>query len=509
MKQELRSPLTEQDIDYIRSTGRDPDAVVSQFAVLQAGQKWASIARPAGIDDGILQLARYDIPALSRAYDDAAATGRISSFIPASGSATRLFQSLLHVYTNEEKDLDAIRKRASHGDREAKDAVTILENITDFAFWPMLEKHGCTASSVDCILATLFGERGFGFQNLPKALVPFHHYEDGPRTPFGEHIADAVALTTDSKNVCRLHFTVSPLHMAQFEEERSRWQLQCERDFNIQLQITFSVQSPKTDTIAIDDQEMILRNDLGQIAFRPGGHGALIENLSNSGGDIVFIRNIDNVAHRHRSVKILPIRKHICGLLLLFERQIHEAIGNLRRGMPLRQALDQLAPEVRSLHAPLLAQDADKEAVITSLNRPLRVCAVIPVSHHAGGGPLWAHGSGDRPSLQIVESSEVDMTNARNRELFSQSRYFNPVDMVCSIRDVDGKPFNLELFRAPHHVILTNKVVAGKSVRIYEHPGLWNGGMAFWNTIFVEAPDFTFNPVKSLSELLTPGHRSA
>jgi hypothetical protein len=272
--------------------------------------------------------------------------------------------------------------------------------------------------------------------------------------------------------------------------------------------VEFSVQSPETDTVAVDLKGDIRRDSSGQIGFRPGGHGGLLENLARSGGDIVLVKNIDNIARQEFLDKIALIRQQISGVLLLVEKQVHEAIRSVRDGrdsLPALQLLEQyfgVRPE-----SSIDDDNLRRRYVIAQLNRPIRVCGMVGSLDHSGGRPFWVDTDERGPSLQIIESAEVDMTEPSARRLFHKSRHFNPVDLACSIRDVDGVPFNLELFTNSTRAIIAKKTIAGVPSLVYEHPGLWNGAMALWNTAFVEIPDFVFNPVKSLSDLWATGHR--
>ena len=500
--------LTSADVAQIRSRGLEPAHTAYQVEILQGQRKSVPILRPATINDGIQQLQAFDPAVLCGFHEKAAAAGRISSFIPASGSGTRLFHSLLQLYRDRETGFDRIRWRASRGDAVAQDALVVLENIKDFAIVEELRERGCSLGSIEQILGTLFEDEGLRYHELPKGLVPFHRYDDGVRTAFAEHVREAAALTTDRQKNCRIHFTVTPSHKLRFENEWRRERPKFERALGARFHIDFSVQSSATDTIAIDLHGNVRRDSSGQIVFQPGGHGALLENLARSRGDVVLIKNIDNVARQEQSSKIVKIRKQICGLLLLIEAQVHEAIRNLRKGQDAREALQLLDWQFgRRMPAPLPDEDARRDNAIAQLNRPIRVCGVVGSLDHAGGRPFWVDVENQGPMLQIIESAEVDLTHPEERSLFFQSRHFNPVDIACSLRDVDGHPFDLNLFTTPSRAIIAKKVVAGVPSLLYEHPGLWNGAMALWNTVFVEIPDFAFNPVKSLSDLWAPGHR--
>lgn len=498
--------LTPGDVSHIRNSGRDPAQVAAQLAVLRGARISVPILRPATIGDGVQRIDPYDSDALLRGHEEACAQGRISSFVPASGSGTRLFHSLLHLYRNRESRIERVRELASSGDELARDALAVLENITEFAFWPELGQRGCMPDSLEQVLHLLFGE--LRYQDVPKGLIPFHQYDAGIRTAFAEHLYEAAALGTDRDGNCRIHFTVGGDHQSHFEDQLRRETATIEQLLNVRLHVDFSTQSSETDTIATDLGGRIRRDADGEIAFHAGGHGALLRNLSRCGGDIVLIKNIDNVAHRKLLGEITYLRRQISGMLLRVERQVHQAIRELRDGRPPDEALRLLAVEfgVQSLEA-LADDEARRRYAVSQLNRPIRVCGVVRTTGHAGGRPFWTDTKGRGPCLQIIEGAEVDLDDPEEKALFQQSGHFNPVDIACSLRDVDGEPFDLSSFAVPERAIVARKVISGVPSLVYEHPGLWNGGMGLWNTVFVEIPEVGFNPVKSISDLLSAGHR--
>ena len=508
--------LTDADIADIRVGGRDPDRVESQLTVLRQKRRPTPILRPATLGDGISRLGDHDRAELLSRHEEACRARRVSSFIPASGSGTRLFHSLLQLHRDQETDLEHVRSRALRGDGVASDALVVLENIRSFAVWPELETRGCSPLSVEQILGGLFGPSGLWYHDRPKGLVPFHLYNDGARSAFAEHLHEAAQLTTHGqthgeaheKPHCDVHFTIGALHMRSFERAREIEAARIEGVGGVQCRVTFSVQSHATDTIASDLHGKIRRDDRGRIAFHPGGHGALLNNLAQLGADVVLIKNIDNTARRETSPQIAQVRRQISGLLLHLENRVHDAVRELRAGRGAQDALNLLERQfgVRP-SAPLLDEAARRAYAVFQLNRPIRVCGVVSALDHSGGRAFWAETPERGPSLQVVEGAEVDLGDASVRDLFHRSHYFNPVDIACSLRDAEGEPFDLDAFAVPDRAILASKVLAGVPSLVYEHPGLWNGAMGLWNTAFVEVPDFTFNPVKSLSDLWTPGHR--
>ena len=500
--------LTQSDIAFIQSSGRHPALVASQLHVLRGGWQSVRIGRAATPGDGVEQLQAYDDALLRDLHHRAAADARVSSFVPASGSGTRMFQSLLRLHQERLADLEQVRSKARAGDATATDALIVLDNIQAFAIWPELEQRGCSPASPGEIFAALFAEGGLQYHELPKGLISYHRYGGGVRTAFGEHLREAAALGTDSHARCRVHFTVGETHQALFEEAARREQAILERELGVTFDIRFSVQSPATDAIGVDGEGRVLRDASGNIAFRPGGHGALLANLADGQGDIVLIKNIDNIAREEFQERIADVRRLISGLLLFVERDVHAEVHRLRAGGDPGPAVDLLARRFGVRPVTGAAADAAlREWTLAQLDRPIRVCGVVATQEHAGGRPFWIP-SGDRgDTLQLVEGAEVNMDNAHERDAFKRSGHFNPVDMACSIRDADGRPYDLQQFVVADRALIARKVVGGVSSAVYEHPGLWNGGMGLWNTMFVDVPGFIFNPVKSLADLSTPAHR--
>ena len=476
--------------------------------MLRGARTSVPILRPASAGDGVRRLEDYDSNTLLQLHEKARAQGRISSFVPASGSGTRLFHSLLHLYRNRETSVERVRERASAGDELARDALVVLDNIRQFAFWPELERRGGTVESVEQILHLLFGEGGVRYHDLPKGLIPFHRYDDGSRTAFGEHLYEAAVLCTDANGQCRSHFTIADNHRRHFEDELRREASAIEQALGVRLRVDFSTQSPETDTVATDLDGQLRRDESGHIAFHAGGHGSLLQNLNHLEGDVVLIKNIDNIARRELLRDISHLRRQLSGVLLHVERQLHAAIRGLRDGHDPDSALRLLDDEFGVKPAEALVDDGSRRRyAIAQLNRPLRACGVVRTTGHAGGRPFWTDTASRGPALQIVEGAEVDLADPQEKALFYRSGHFNPVDIACSLRDVDGKPFDLRAFTIPERALIAKKTLGGVPSLVYEHPGLWNGGMGLWNTVFVELPDFAFNPVKSISDLWETGHR--
>lgn len=500
--------LTPDDLAFIRATGRDPAELTAQLAMLRGGWQSLRLGRPTTLDDGIVRLDEESVAQARERHRRAAAAGRISSFVPASGSGTRMFQSLLALHREGASDLGQLRTEAAAGDATARDALVVLEHVREFAIWPALERRGVSAASLRDVLDALVGEGGLRCHELPKGLIPYHRYGgDRVRTAFAEHLREAAMLGMSAEGECRVHFTVSDAHRAMFEEAARREAAELERELGTRFEIRFSVQAPETDAVGVDAEGQVLRDASGRIAFRPGGHGALLVNLAEHAGDIVLIKNVDNIARQEFQERIADARRLISGLLLLVEQEVHARVRELRDGGDARASLDLLERRFGIRPAGDAGTAALRDWALTQLDRPLRVCGVVATQDHAGGRPFWVSTPGRGDTLQLVEGAEVNLERPEERELFQQSRHFNPVDIACSLRDVDGRPFDLRRFVVAERALIARKAVGGRMSTVYEHPGLWNGGMGLWNTVFVEVPGFTFNPVKSLADLWTPAHR--
>jgi hypothetical protein len=500
--------LKKEDISVISTTEKTIDQIQFQYKKLCSADSWTRIKRPAIIDDGIRTIAPSNHPELVKLHDTAAAAGRISSFIPASGSGSRLFKDLLKIYGLQLPDSNALKKLAEEGNAAAGETLKTLRHIKQLAIWESLRSAGCSGSDPLSILEALFGSEGLAVDNFPKGLLPFHQYPSEARTAFEEHLIEACILQASSERQCAAHFTVSAHHLALFEHTWSAIKAKLEQKFDLHLKVDFSFQDPVTDMIAINSDGTLLRNAQGQIEFRPGGHGSLLNNLANSGNDIVLLKNIDNVCMENRLYDTVPIRKRLSGLLVQLETKIHHAIRELRQGKGLAEALRLIETEFNCKPAASCSSTHNGlfEFALNKLNRPLRVAGVIKNQGQPGGGPFWVDVPGYGCSLQIVETSQVDIRDAGQQEILMSSTHFNPVIMACTLRDVDNKRFNLADFTDPDALIITEKSQNGHPIRVIEHPGLWCGSMAKWNTVFVEIPSMLFNPVKVFSDLLQNNH---
>jgi hypothetical protein len=485
------------------------------------------LERACTVGDGVERIEDDEKPELLALHAEAARSGRLTKFVPASGAASRMFKHLLYFQQGRGRELSwsAIERTAGEGREESVTLVEFLHDVGRFAFHADLKRtlfrrgedlDGLAGmGAFQPILDALLGDDGLDLDRQPKGLIKFHAYGEAGRTAFEVHLGEAAAYAGDADGLCRLHFTVSPEHRRGFEELFARVGADCAARLGARFEIGFSAQKPSTDTLAADASGRPLRDDEGRLRFRPGGHGALIENLNDLGGDLIFVKNIDNVQpDRLRDVAV-EWKRLLGGRLIGLEREVARHLHRLREATPSRRILEEAEEFVRGrLHVELdrrlepPSYQARRACLISRLNRPMRVCGVVPNTGEPGGGPFWVRRTDGATSLQIVESAQIDATDPEQRRLLGSSTHFNPVDLVCAVRGADGTPFDLRKFVDQDAVIITGKSESGRELQALERPGLWNGGMAGWNTVFVEVPLQTFSPVKTVLDLLRPEHRT-
>lgn len=477
--------LTAADLAFLDERGITRAEAERQLRLLRGPRPHVVLDRPCTRGDGIEVIGEERVGELLAAHAEAAAAGRLMTFVPASGAATRMF-----------KDLIAFRGQSDLTREAAPALATFLDNLHRFAFAGELARvlGGDPAQATPAaVLDALLGDGGLGYGELPKGLLAFHLYPDGARTPLEEHLVEAARLVRDAAGRCRLHFTVSPEHRALFTALAARAAAAFGARFGVDYEIGFSVQSPATDTLAVDGEGRVVRAEDDTPLLRPAGHGALLANLQELGGDLVLIKNIDNVAAERCQEATITWSRVLLGRLATAQRRVRELQTRLDPG----EARAFLGGE---LH---LTIGDDREEVARALARPLRVCGMVPNTGEPGGGPCWVRGAG----AQIVESAQVDTADAAQKQAFSRATHFNPVFLACGVRDHRGQPYDLERFVDPSAAIQTRKSTGGRELVALERPGLWNGAMAGWNTIFVEVPLAVFNPVKTVNDLLRAEHQ--
>ena len=505
---------SDADRAQLADLGIAPEEVERQIALFVQPPAPMRLERPCTLGDGVRSLSPAEQAAARQAHAAAAAAGRVSKFTPASGAASRMFQSLLSVRAGGRCDRAALAQRAEAGDAAAADVLTFIDNLPRFAFADALAAAVARAGQrIDALLAAgdlgavldaLLTPAGLDYAAAPKGLLLFHRYAEGARTAFEEHLVETAAVARAANGLARLHLTVSPEHAAGFSGLLERVRGAYERRYEARYEIDFSTQQRATDTIAVDADNRPFRTDDGQLLFRPGGHGALIGNLAALGGDLVFIKNIDNVQPDDQRGPGLEWMQLLLGHAAALQAEIGEHLRALCAGAPgAVDAAAQFAADAFGLARP--AEGA--EAMAAALDRPLRVCGAVRNTGEPGGGPFWVRGSNGAVSAQIVESAEVDTRDPGQRAVFAAATHFNPVFLACAVRDTGGRAYDLQRYVDPAAVFIARKSKDGRELKALERPGLWNGAMAHWLTVFVEIPGEAFTPVKTVNDLLRPAHQ--
>lgn len=450
--------FTSQDLEQLQAHGISVEKAEAQLECFKNGFPQLDIVAPASTKKGILAPKRAEQEEYIAAWQQYLKEGhKILKFVPASGAASRMFKNLFQ-YLEDGIETPFIQEFLAHKD--------------EFAFGPQLAgKEGQEA------VRYLLQDMHYG--DLPKGLLLFHKYRDGARTPALEHLVEGAQYCAEpaedgKKPEVFLHFTVSHDHLPLFRQHIADNLKKFEEKYNVKYDVTFSEQMPSTDTLAANPDGTPFRTKDGKLLFRPGGHGALIENLNQQDADIVFIKNIDNVVPDRLKKDTIRYKQILAGVLVTEQKRVFEALKN-----------PNLSDEERAM-----------------LNRPIRVCGVVKNTGEPGGGPFLVREADGSISCQILESTQIS-----DPELMKQSTHFNPVDLVCAIRDYEGKPFDLPKYVDPQTGFISNKSKDGKELLALELPGLWNGAMSRWNTIFVEVPVSTFNPVKTVNDLLREQHQ--
>lgn len=505
--------LTKEDISYLKDYGLSLEKVYRQLEAFSLGIPFVEIITAASIGNGIEKISTENQKKLIDYYEDKKDRLELVKFVPASGAATRMFKFLYEFikdFNPEETTLNKYIKNGNH------DMLSIFINsVKDFAFLTSVRKkirenhpnfkHGTKGVRAHIFVKTMLEEKGMNFGNLPKGLVPFHKYKKYSTTAFEEHLYEA-AFYASVNNNAYLHFTFSKKHVDSFKEEFKSVKNRVSKKTKTEFHISYSFQNKETDTIAVNKDNSLFKNSNGNPVLRPSGHGALLENLNNVDADIIFIKNIDNVVSEEYIEEIAYYKKVLAGKLLWIQEKIFSYLKLLKSELVLSEKIT----EIRSfLWNELNIKEAPKsiEELINILNRPVRVCGVVRNTGAPGGGPFWVKNEEGEITLQIVEMSQINPNDKRQQDIVSEATHFNPVDLVCGIRDFEGKKFDLSKYVDAKSGIISEKSQDGKPLKALELPGLWNGAMAGWNSAFVEVPLLTFNPVKTVNDLLKKEHR--
>lgn len=504
MNQELEKQITVQ--------GMSLENVQEQLKNFREGFPFLPIVEAATIGNGIKVFSDTEIKYYQDTYPTKISKKKIVKFVPASGAASRMFKDLFSFLEGD-------------GDISKSTFVQkFIQQIDRFAFYDdldaSLQKTGSSLAKAlgnkqyQLIIKHLLSEDGLGYGQLPKGLLKFHHYSDHDRTPTYEHFMEGYHYALGAGKTVRLHFTVSPEHEEKFKAEVASIQPKLEKELDVKFDVSYSQQKKSTDTIAVNMDNTPFVDDDGSILFRPAGHGALLENLNDIDGDIIFIKNIDNVVPDRLKPTTKDYKIAIGGLLLEVQEKVFGALKRLDAAKD--ESAVQLAEEVFTKDCQGKLPDSyqgmnwDEKACFLhgKLNRPLRVCGMVKNTGEPGGGPFWVKEDDGSLSLQIAETAQIDLSDQNQKHILQSSTYFNPVDLVCATKDYKGQKFDLLKFRDMRTGFITEKSKSGRDLKALELPGLWNGSMAGWNTIFVEVPLITFNPVKTVNDLLREEHQN-
>lgn len=476
--------FNQNQIQEIEAHGLTVEQVEKQIEAFRKGFPSLEVVCAASPEDGITCLSEEECEAAVKYYDTVSEKLEVVKFVPASGAATRMFKELFE-FVNEGK----------HG----KGIDTLLQNIEKFAFYEELKATGVDFADDKAIVSAIIKE-GLNYGAKPKGLVTFHSYEDGARKAIEEHLVEGAQYGA-SRGVSRLHFTVSPEHKEAFKALLDERVAKYEAKFGIKYDISFSEQKPSTDTIAVNPDNTPFLTDDGKLLFRPAGHGALLSNLNDIEADVIFVKNIDNVTTDALRGDTIRYKKALAGILIATQLQTLSHLQALREGSA---DLAEVAEFVEKKLCTKLPAEYDATLLESLLDRPIRVCGMVRNEGEPGGGPFWVKNDDGTQSLQIAESSQI---SAEDMHLMKSATHFNPVDLVCGVRRLDGSKFDLMGYTDPKTGFISSKSSGGRELRAQELPGLWNGAMARWNTIFVDVPISTFSPVKVVQDLLRPQHQ--
>ena len=503
--------FTEDDLSQIQEEGQSEAQVREQIELFQRGFPPVVLNRPCTMDDGIVVIPKEDQDRFVQCHERECRKNRMRKFVPASGAASRMFKEWFECL-----DRGAFPSEAAGGE--------FIRDLRQFAFYEDLRaairRRGGSPDTwfaerrygdiLNCILT----EAGLNYGNLPKALLKFHEYPAGSRAAIEEHLVEAARYARGGDGVCRIHFTVSGEHGEIVREHLSRVRQRYEESCGVSFDIALSIQSPSTNTLAVDLENRPFRDDAGRLVFRPGGHGSLLVNMNGmNDSDIVFLKNIDNIAPDRLKPATVHYKKVLSGCLISLQEEIFRYLKRMAEG-PLTEDAQNAAVRFcrEKLHIGFppgfddLSPAAQRQLLFSRLNRPVRVCGMVKNEGEPGGGPFWVVEEDGAQSVQIIEESQVDPHSAPQRAIWSAATHFNPVDLVCGVRDFQGRKFDLMRYVNRKTFSISLKSEKGRALRALERPGLWNGSMHGWTTIFVEVPIETFNPVKTVYDLLRPQH---
>jgi hypothetical protein len=510
--------FSQQDTEQIKKHQLSLEEIQKQIASFKSGFPKLKITKAAIIGDGIQKFDNAEREQIIKEYEQALPSLDALKFVPASGAATRMFKELFDFYNktaDEQKQIIA---------SQSKPEINLFfNNIEQFAFYndfvAVLKSKGLDIQTLlknqdyKQLLQYYLTDAGLNYGSLPKALLQFHCYNGYTRTAIEEHLIEGALYCKGKNNEVHIHFTVSPEHRNGFTKHIDEVKSNYEKKYGVTYNISYSEQEPSTDTIAVDLNNEPFRNNDNSLLFRPGGHGALLNNLNRFAKDCILIKNIDNLTTDRFNETTIINKKLIGGLLLRYKQKIFNYIKQLEQNSSesLFNEIEFFFLNELSLIMPCkyqsMTKDEKAQFLFQKLNRPIRVCGMVKNEGDTGGGPFWAVNSDGSTSLQIAETSQIDLEDKNAKAIFDSATHFNPADIALCTKNYKGEKFDLMPFRDSQTGFISKKSKDGKDLKALELPGLWNGSMSDWNTVFVDVPLITFNPVKTINDLLKDEHR--
>ncbi|MDO6595535.1 DUF4301 family protein [Oceanihabitans sp. 2_MG-2023] len=513
--------FTEKDKLQIASKNLTLEKVNAQIQLFKNGIPFVNLKDAANIGNGILKLSETEKKKAIQFFEDKRNQKSILKFVPASGAATRMFKFLFQFIKEYDVNKESVNSYINRN--KATELSLFLVGVEKFPFYgQVLDKVKSLISNFNSLtqdekklefIKTMLEPEKLNYGFYPKGLLPFHQYKDHVSTAFEEHLFES-ALYASSNNEADLHFTISEKHKNIFDAEFKRVEEIVKAKTKTKFNISFSYQCQSTDTVAVTPKNDAFREDNGDLLFRPSGHGALLNNLNKLDADVIFIKNIDNIVVSKYENEVAEYKKMLGGLLIELQEQAFAYLEKLECNTLSEKELISIAEFLKNkLHVVIniefekYSETYQIEYLKEKLNRPIRICGMVKNEGEPGGGPFWIKDESGNISLQIVESAQIDKKNKTQKRILKNATHFNPVDLVCGIKNYKGEKFDLNKFVDPKTGFITMKTKTGKDLKALELPGLWNGAMAYWNTIFVEVPLITFNPVKTVTDLLKAAHQ--
>ena len=497
-----------KDIKQIKRLGIHLNTLEKQLDLYRQGSTFLNLNRPCKVNDGILSITSGQRKKLISFYEKKSEKYKLMKFVPASGAASRMFAEWFSALDNDGFDSPALNQ-------------SFLRNFKKYPFYFLIRQDKSASQLIEQknikgLLNYILSAKGLNYGLMPKALIPFHLYrEKNARTALEEHLFEAAKYISRPGDVCNIHFTISPEHKNNIYEKIKAVKFRYENLGQIKYKISLSVQSPATNILAVDENNLPLRDAEGKLMFRPGGHGSLLSNLQNLEADFIFIKNIDNIATEPLLKKNIPYKRMMGGLAMQIQEEIFTSIRQLKDSNINISDIEKIkifcSKKLNFFFPRKFMNQSRNEKIqflFSVLNRPLRICGVVRNKREPGGGPFWVEENDGTLTLQIVENAHVDKRKNDQSIIWSEAQYFNPVDMVCCIKNYQGKKFNLFNYVNNNSYTISYKNEKGRKIKALEMPGLWNGSMAYWNTVFVKLPLIVFNPVKAVSDLLRKEHKT-